>query len=229
MKKRILQKLMIVLLFCGLGTFLFSPSVFSSDPHAQQATSHDVHEAAHEEHGDSAAEGHHSVSWAEIKGPILYRLINALVFFGILYFVLRKPISAFLSSRRELVHEAIEGSAQRKARAEKEYEEYNRRLENIGKEIDELKRSLREEGTLESKKILEQGKKLAETIRRDAQLIAEADLEELKNELRSEVIETAALVAKETLRGRMNEADRERFTKEFVESLEASEDAGGKA
>ena len=181
------------------------------------ATEHVAATGGHESgsaHGESGA--HHVATWEEIATPMKYRAINFVLFVGLLVFLLRKPVAQALLQRRKEIEEVIKASAERKAWAEQMYVDYERRLSSIGKEIDDLKASLRKEGEVESKKILEHAQQLAQTLKQEAQQIAGADLEDFKLKLHHDVVETAAQVAKDTVIKTITEKDQDRLTRDFV-------------
>src|SRR6185369_4852781 len=131
-----------------------------------------------------AEHAHHIPEWSEVINPLIFRSINFIIFVAILVLLLRKPIAGFLVSRRKVVEDVIKASAERKAWAEQMYADYDRRLQNIGKEIDALKSSLKKEGEEESKKLIEQAKSLAESLRKEAGMMADAEWEDFKTNLR---------------------------------------------
>ena len=72
---------------------------------------------------------------------------------------------------------------------------------------------------MESQKIIENAKALAQSIKRDAQMVASAEIEDLKQELRCQIIETAAMFTKETLVKVFNEKDQKQSTEDFFRQL----------
>ena len=162
---------------------------------------------------------HHIPNWAEVIKPLILRAINFIGFGALLYFLLRKPISKFLTQRRANIEEDIQESAKKKKWAEEKFNEYQKRLNNIEQEIQALNVSLKKEGELESQEIIENAKKLAESIKKDAALVAGAEMADLRIDLRNQAVEMAALVARETLQSVLNEKDEERYSKEFLKEL----------
>jgi len=172
------------------------------------------------EHEAASEAVHHIPTWGEVIKPLILRAVNFIGFSALLYFFLRKPIAAFLLERRRVVEETISESAKKKKWAEDKFSEYNKRLENIEDEIQKLNTSLKKEGEIEGQKTVGDAKKLAESIRKDASMVAQAELEELRVELRNQAIEMAALVAKETLQKTLTQKDEERISQEFLQALE---------
>lgn len=182
------------------------------------------HQASGEAHGEAAAH-HHGVTLDEILKPMIFRFINFFIFVGVLIFVSKKPLRFFLAQRRKQVEEVIQTSAEQKAWAEQMFADYNRRLEGIGKEIDEIKVSLRKEGEFESARIVAHATEVAANLSRDTQMIAQAEIDTFKNDLRKQTIEMAAEVARETVMRVMNADDQKRLSEKFVTELQQK--AGG--
>lgn len=168
---------------------------------------------------EAAAEHHHIATWEEVAKPLTFRAINFVAFIALLVFLARKPIAQNLAARRQAVSEAIDQAAERKSWAEKKYSEYDQRLSKIGQEISALKTSLKEEGEAEAAKMMAHASSLAEQIRRDTAMIAEAEAEDVKDELRREVVQTAGTVAKETVLRVLKDDDQERLSQEFISDL----------
>ncbi len=100
-----------------------------------------------------AAEGGHE------EGPgmsLVYWGINFLILVGGLAFFLRKPVKEFFASRSTLIRKNIEEATQRRANAEQKYAEYEARLKSIEKEMQELIATLKKDGELEKRRLVEQ-------------------------------------------------------------------------
>ncbi len=67
-----------------------------------------------------------------------WRVINFVLFVGILYYFLRKPVAEFFRTRRESIKKELEEAEQLKEEAEKLYEETKRKLEKLEDEIKSL-------------------------------------------------------------------------------------------
>jgi F-type H+-transporting ATPase subunit b len=175
------------------------------------------------EHGEAAAEhgaGAHGVpEWSELAGPLFWRSFNFLLFIGLLVFLLRKPLSAYLKARRREVEEVINASAERKAWAEQMVADYDRRLRNLDQEIAAIKTSLKKEGEEEGRRLSEQATSLAESIRREAQQLVAGEIDEFKADLRRKIIEKATAAAREALQKNLEAGDEERLTSEFLKNV----------
>jgi len=67
-----------------------------------------------------------------------WRVINFVLFVGILYYFLRKPIAEFFKARKESIKNELEEAEQLKEEAERLFEETKRKLEKLEDEIKSL-------------------------------------------------------------------------------------------
>lgn len=123
-----------------------------------------------------------NIDWQQI----LLHLFNFIVLFAILYFLLYKPVKQFMDKRTEYYKKLDEEAKQKLADAEKEKEEYARRLSAVDSEIAEIKekerRELEEAKATRLKRAQEEADKIVRDAREDieqerARMIKEAQTE----------------------------------------------------
>ncbi len=229
------SKIFFIVLGVLFTLFVFSIPIILTEAHGAQPASEVKHAGAAEHQGNGSpghetvehaaatnehGGAHHEVSLDDILKPMIFRFINFFIFVGVLIFVSKKPLRFFLAQRRKQVEEVIQTSAEQKAWAEQMFADYNRRLEGIGKEIDEIKVSLRKEGEFESARIISHSQEVAANLSRDTQMIAQAEIDTFKNDLRKQTIEMAAEVAREAVMRAVNQEDQQRLSEKFVAELE---------
>ncbi|WP_239446685.1 F0F1 ATP synthase subunit B [Mailhella massiliensis] len=148
----------------------------------------------------SASEGH-SLPW----GDFLLRVINGAIFVGIIWYAAGKLIKKFFTDRREGIVREMDDLAKRKAEAEANLAEVERRIADV---------------EAECAKLLEEGRAQAERIK--ASILAEAEKQA------AHIVEQAALGAEqegkaelEAIRARMAETIVAEVKKSLLDRLDA--------
>lgn len=158
--------------------------------------------------------------------PLFWKAFNFLLFFGVLGWLLRKPMGQLFSGRREAIaHQLAEATRQREE-SERLQHEMEARIAGLETEISTLRERLRLEGERERQALEQQGE--AESARLLSQLDLEAArrVEAARTELAHEAAETAVALARELLARELGPADRDRI---FRTTLERLQQTGGQA
>jgi F-type H+-transporting ATPase subunit b len=169
---------------------------------------------AADEHG--GGEGHEG-------GSPLWHAINLLILIAVLVYVGRKPIQEFFAGRRHDIESNLKRSAAVLSEAEGRLGEWNRRMQRLDGEIEEIKTAARERAESERQRILADAHTAADRIRRDAGTAVEQETRRAREELRKEATQLALDLAGDLLRQRMNDQDRTRLVDEFIQQVEAPE------
>jgi len=143
-------------------------------------------------------------------------LLAALVYFG------RRPIQDFFAARQDRIRDDLDAAASALAEAEARHTEWERKLAQLDAEMARIREQARERAEAERKHILADASAAAERIRKDARSAVDQELRRGREELRREAAELAVEIAAETLRARVNDADRSRLVDDFIETIERS-------
>lgn len=226
------------------------PASSMAQHHAEHTstTAHSTHEANHEnaKHGGEAV--HHPEPlnlldlnrYAEEKtkaenkqtdahgNPIVpvvpygYMLINSALFFGILYYLLRKPIAQSLANRRQTIAKELDEAAKIKAEAQAKLDEYTQRLAALDLELEQIRRDVVASGEVERERIIREAEEKAVRMRHDAQFLLAQELKTLRNDLHAYTIEVACAAAETVLKSKVTSMDQERIANEYLHQLVAS-------
>jgi F-type H+-transporting ATPase subunit b len=181
---------------------------------ARGAATETHEEITGEEHG----EAHEEVTYFGIPAWIL-KTINLILFFGVLIYLLKKPIGAAFAARRERIRkEAIE-ARERRQKAESLAADIQSRLDQIESEVDTILARAAEEGERQKSEMIEQGRRDAEKILAQAHNAIDAQLKRARQELTEHAGRLAAQRAAALLEGGMTEADRRKMFAEGVEEI----------
>jgi F-type H+-transporting ATPase subunit b len=164
-------------------------------------------------------EGAHHGGGFEV-GPLLFSTINLLIFLWVLARFVLPPVRNWVAERRNRVVRELEEAAAAKAEAVKLRAEWEQRLAEFSKTVEEMRAHARRDAELERDRILEAARKTAETIRRDAERAAAYEVRRTQEQLRAELVRQAVRLAEETTRAQWSAADQQRFVAEFLKQVQ---------
>ena len=208
------------------------------------ATAHDEEpqgsaeqEAASSGHGEEEHEGG-EINWAygflgEKEGvapdllyrpkgmppPFLANLANAGLLFAVLVTFGRKPIAEGLKQRKRRIVAGMEEAARMKAEAQTELAQYEDKLKRLDQEVERIKTAMRESAELERRRVLAEAKERRERMERDAHLLVEQESKAARDALVRETVMGALASAEEMLATHMTQADHDRLTGEYADSI----------
>lgn len=167
--------------------------------HADEGHGDEAAHGGHDEHGDDHGEAHA----AELDMPRLAgQIINFLLWAGILFWMLKDRLPAFLANRRMTIQGELDEAARMKAEAERKYAEYSERIENLDSELDRMREEMRKGGLAERDRIVADAASRGEKMRAEARFLVEQQMKQLREDLTREAIEAAVSAAEGILRER---------------------------
>jgi F-type H+-transporting ATPase subunit b len=140
----------------------------------------------------------------------LGKVVNFLLLFGGLFFVLRKPVGALLVKRTEDVGTGLRKAETDRTDAEARAEGSRAKLAGLGAEVDALKSAAEEEGRRETERI-------ARAARDEAERLKKLTRQELDEQVRRSVRELKAYAA-----ARATELARERIIRKLTPDRQAA-------
>lgn len=167
-----------------------------------------------------AAEGGHGET--ETWTPMLQfaRVINFLILFGLLYYLLRNPLSNFFSERKSQIQKDLEEAKQRREEAERTLKDYEQKLADMEQELDRMRSELKKAADAESEKIVANADRMAEGMVEAAKLAAEQEVRKAKSQLRNESVEMAVQMAEALIKEKITDEDRKRIVEDYLSKAE---------
>jgi len=165
-----------------------------------------------------ASGGEEGVTGGQLK-EFAWKLANTGILFYLLFRFAVKPLVKAIKNKKSEVKETLEQARTAKEKAEEKYNEYQNRIANLDEEIKIIVETLKDEGEIEKKKIIETANKLAEEIVANAKSFAEVEIKKAKIELKNEAILLSVKLAEEIVKREIKEDDHERIVKEYIEKL----------
>ncbi len=153
--------------------------------------------------------------------PLFWKIGNFLLFFGLLFYLLAKPLSKFFRTRRTQIEEQMREAVRQKEEAERLRSEMEGRIAALSGEITALRERMRRDGDREREALERQGE--AEAARLVGQVEQEAArrVEAARRQLASDAAQVAAQLAVELLHRELTPEDRDRIFARTLERLEA--------
>lgn len=155
-----------------------------------------------------------------IPSSVYYSIINFVIFVALMVFVLRKPLRAFLQTRRETFETMLAESQKAHTEAAAKLAEYETRLAQLDAEIAEMKRAAKEEGEKDRAAIVAQAKEYASKLKTDTSRMIAQELRSSKELLKGTTIDLAIVLAERMLRQQLKPADHAKLVKGYVQQLE---------
>jgi F-type H+-transporting ATPase subunit b len=168
-----------------------------------------------QDHGEAAEAEHHEIDWNTFG----WQIVDFLVLVVLLVWLARKPASEFFAKRRSDIADKLAEAERIKAEAEAKYAEYQKRLSNMGAELEELKDEIIKAGEAERDRMVVEAERKASRLRKDAEFVVEQRIKQLQKDLRAEMVQAAVDAASKVLEERTTDADQEKLTKDFIAKL----------
>jgi F-type H+-transporting ATPase subunit b len=174
----------------------------------------------------SAAEEHMPPSWT----LTILAMVNFTLYAFVMYRFAWPPIVKYLKERRATVVAALEAAARAHAEAEALKAEFEAKLKNVEADAARARDELMEIARTEADHLLEQAKRSAERIRRDAQLVADQEIARARRLLQEEASQLIANIAGEIVSRQLTPQDQTHFVESFLAETRAADSAaiGGK-
>ena len=181
--------------------------------------------AAEEAHESAHAGGHDAAAEAAHKREFTYEVINLAILIAVLVYFARKPVQAYLTTRRDAIAKNIASSEKLLKDAERKLGEWNAKAARLDADVAAILDSTRKSAETEKATILADAETTAVRIRQGAASVVDRELRSAREKLREEAAELAVVLAGKLLRERVNAGDRDRLADEFIAKIES--DAGG--
>jgi F-type H+-transporting ATPase subunit b len=146
-------------------------------------------------------------------------LLNTCLLFFVIFKVAKAPVLAGLRTRRQKISSAIDDAAAMKKEAELQLASYQTKLDNLGAEIERVKREMREGAEADRRRVLDEAKARRARIEQEARQLVEQELEALRDQLTRETSLVALRSARELLKKNTSTEDHRRICEQYLERL----------
>jgi len=165
-------------------------------------------------HGDA---GHHNV-WHDVD---TWKALNFVILVIGCFFIAKKPVAQFFSSRTKGIEETLTDLEQKKADAEKKLAEYEARFRNLEQESEKIVEDYIRQGEDAKKRILAEAEAQAEKLEDMAKRNIEQEFKAAKALLKQEVVDRAMEQAQALIKKSITTQDQNRLVDEYLKKVEA--------
>jgi F-type H+-transporting ATPase subunit b len=163
----------------------------------------------------SPGEAEKAAGTADFAGKV----VNFLILFGGLGFVLYKPVRTFLENRTLEIRRSLEEAKSSRKEAEDRYEATMRRVEGLSEEIAKMKAEAEAQGNKEKARIAKQAEEEAARVLRLVRQEIDAHTQTGIREVRTFVAEMATSLARERIRKNLVPDDHSLLVDKSIERL----------
>lgn len=148
-----------------------------------------------------------------------WRVAMFVIFAGILYFVARKPVKNMLISRTDEIKAALAEAESAKDLAVAQKKEYEAKIEELNKELEQMKVNALRVAEAERKSMIEDTEKYIEQMKQFAMTMIKSETERAKAELRKEVVELATAEAEKKLSSEIKGQEGNKVLSDYVKHI----------
>ncbi len=167
----------------------------------------------------AASEEAHAHGGESAVAPLLFSTVNLAIFIAILGRYVYPPVRDWVRARRAHVLQALQDAAAAKAEAETLRAQWEARLRDVERTIEEMRAQVRDDAERERQRILEAARRTAESIRTDAERAAAYEVRRTQQQLRAELVRQAVRMAEDATRAQWSPTDQQRFVAEFIKQV----------
>jgi ATP synthase F0 subunit b len=159
-------------------------------------------------------------SHKEWPPPFGYALVNFVLFFGVMYKLAAKPLRTFVADRHDRIAKDLDEAARLRQAAEAQLKEYERKVQNVDAEVDQLIKQLQTEAEADKARIIAAAEAQARKLKEDAQRQIEAEIARARDELRAAVVDAAVSAAEQLVKAQIGADDQRKMAESYVGELE---------
>lgn len=169
-------------------------------------------EAAHEAGAHAEHAGGHPLPWSDF----MWRMINFIIFVGIIWKVAGKKIAAFFRGRREEIEHKLTDLSARREDAEKRLREVEKNIANLKQEREKILQEFNKQGEDQKAAIIEKAEKDAQKLRDQAMKTAEQERQTALQRIRAELADLVVSAAEDNIKGKLDKAEHEKLIDKYL-------------
>jgi F-type H+-transporting ATPase subunit b len=169
----------------------------------------------------ASSDGGHGVVHNAWLGIDTAKVINFAVLIIALFFVARKPVAEFFSSRAKGIEDEIKILEQKKADAEKKLAEYQARFKSLDQESKKIVEEYIKQGEEAKVRILAEAETQAIKLEAMAKRNIEQEFKSAKTKLQQEIVEKAMLKAEELIKTAISPDDQDKLVDDYLKKVVA--------
>ena len=169
----------------------------------------------------AASDGGHGGVHNAWLGIDTAKVLNFGVLIIALFFIAKKPVAEFFSSRAKGIEDEIKVLEQKKAEAEKKLAEYQARFKNLDEESKKILEEYMKQGEEAKIRILAEAEAQAAKLEAMAIRNIEQEFKSAKTKLQQEIAEKAMVKAEELIKASISSDDQDKLVDEYLKKVVA--------
>ncbi len=169
----------------------------------------------------AASDGGHGGVHNAWLGIDTAKVLNFGILIIALFFIARKPVAEFFSSRAKGIEDEIKVLEQKKAEAEKKLAEYQARFKNLDQESKKILEEYMKQGEEAKIRILAEAEAQAAKLEAMAKRNIEQEFKSAKIKLQQEIAEKAMVKAEELIKASISSDDQDKLVDEYLKKVVA--------
>ena len=165
------------------------------------------------DHGEAASKG-----WVITD---TYKLMNFAVLAGVLFYLARKPVKEFFSSRTTGIRQELETLEQKKVESEKILAGYAERIAALDQEAEKIVADYVAQGEAAKKRILAEAEAQAVKLEEMAKRNIEQEFKNARLTLKQEIVEKALAKAEVLIKKSISKEDQDKLVDEYLAKVVA--------
>ena len=165
--------------------------------------------------GLAHASGGHEPRW----GDFAWRILNLIIFCGILWYFTGKLIKKFFRQRRQTIQDTLNELENRKAQSKLELDEIEKRISGLESERQAILEESRAQAERMKKNIMDDARRQAEQIVEQARRTAENESRVMLEKVRGTVADEIIVAAGKALQGRLTEEDHKQLIDKALDKV----------
>jgi F-type H+-transporting ATPase subunit b len=149
----------------------------------------------------------------------IWKTANMVIFFGVLVWLLARPVTNYFRRRQEEIEENLKRAAREREEAARLSAEMHERLGRLETEVEEIKNRGRVDGEHEKAALIEQADRSVDRLRQEAEEEIERRLALAKADLARAGADIVAQVAREIVETSVTAEDRRRLLSEAIDRI----------
>jgi F0F1-type ATP synthase membrane subunit b/b' len=154
--------------------------------------------------------------------PLLYAFLNLVILVLMLFFFFRKTVKGSLIVRKENFINKSKESEDFYHEAAKKHDEIRTKLQNIYSDGKTFVKNVERDSTIEGERLLADARKISAIIADDAAHLAEMEIKNALNRIKSNFISKTMVEAKVKIDNKVNDIKRNEYIDEYSRSLKST-------
>ena len=146
-------------------------------------------------------------------------LVSVFVLFLLMSYMLFNPVRKMLDNRRDKIKGELETAAADMANAEALKKEYEAKLKNVASEVEDILGAARKQALINENRIVAEAREEAARIISRAQVEAELEREKAADQVKTEIITVAALMAGKAISDQLNIQIQEKLINDTLKEM----------